>query len=95
MRKTSPIAPANGYLVLEILDDESPKGFDVEDSDQIPQRGKVLAVGGDTFYEGEVFKSPAKVGDIILHSGFGYEDVIVQGEKFRLCPFIKTVGVIK
>lgn len=90
------IKPQKGYLLLEILENESPTTYMLSNDDQIPQRGRVLVVGPDTWHEGvhERFESPARAGDIVLHSGFGFEDFYVQGEKLRLCPFSKVIGVI-
>ncbi len=91
------IKPAKGYLLLEILKNEAPsKNWSAPNPDQIPQRGKVLAVGPDTFHEtGDVFKPPAKKGDVVVHSGFGFEDIRVEMKEFRLCPFSKILAVIE
>ena len=95
MSKKARITPVKGFLVLEVLENESPNSFDVADNDQIPQRGRVLAVGTDTLHEsGDVFKSPCKVGDTVIHSGFGYEDVYIDGERYRMCPFGKVLGIV-
>ena len=95
MGKKSPITPAKGYLLLEILENESPESIAMPASDQVPQRGKVIAVGGATWYETihEVFRSPAKVGQIVVHSGFGFENVRIRGDEYRLLPFGKVLGI--
>lgn len=91
------ITPQKGYLLLEVLENEHPSTFQIADNDQIPQRGRVLVVGPSTWHEGvhERFESPAEVGDVVLHSGFGYEDFRMQGHIFRMCPFSKVIATIK
>lgn len=88
--------PSNGYLILEILGNESPSGISLAGTQDIPQRGRVLAVGDPTFYEtGVKWISPANVGDVVVHSGHGYEDYTVKGKKYRACPFSKVMVVFE
>jgi co-chaperonin GroES (HSP10) len=98
MRKNiSKIQPSPGYVLLEILENEKPSSFIIADKDATPQRGKVLSIGDFTFHEGvdEEFHAPCKVGDAVIHSGYGYENIRVEGEQYRLCPFSKILAVIK
>ena len=91
------IIPSPGYILLQILDSESPTSFSIVDKDQIPQRGKVIAVGESIFYPntGNIYTSPVKVGDIVIHSAFGYENIKLEGEPYRICPFDKILAIIK
>lgn len=93
---TKNIRIVRGYLLLDILENEQPTSFIVEDKSEPAQRGKVLAVGSDTFDEnGKELKSPAKVGDVVVHSAFGFENIKYKGEDYRLCPFTKVLAIIK
>ena len=88
--------PAPGYVVLEILENEQPESLSIAGTEDIPQRGKVLRVGPSTYYDtGEVFECPAEVGDVVVHSGHGFENFRVEGEQFRICPFNKILLVLE
>jgi len=97
MGKIAPeIQPLPGFALLEILENEGVKGWEIEDEKQLPQRGRVLAIGSGTYYEysGKALECPVKVGDIIIHSSFGWERTIYKGMEYRFCPFQKILGVI-
>lgn len=94
-RQTLKLAPANGYLFLKPLDDEQTKGWKVAGVEEAPQRAKVLAVGGAMFHDsGELIGAPAKKGDIVVHSAFGFESIRHKGDQYLLCPFDKILAVI-
>ena len=93
---TKNIIVTKGYLLLEILENEQPVGFSVEDKNQPAQRGKVLSVGDETFDEhGNKLESPAEIGDVVVHSAYGFENITHKDEEYRLCPFTKVLAVIK
>ncbi len=90
--------PVAGYLLLDPIEgDTSSSRIKIQDGDELPQRALVIAVGKPAYYAGtnNIFKSPCKVGDEVIHSGFGFEYVKVGGHKFRLCPFEKILAVGK
>jgi len=98
MRKNiSKVTPSAGYVLLEIAENEKPSSWEIADKDATPQRGKVLAIGDTTLHEGTnvFFEAPCKVGDTVIHSGYGFENIRVEGEAYKLCPFSKILGVIK
>ena len=91
------IQPLPGYILLEILETEGVKGWQIEDEKQLPQRGRVLAVGDGTYYEysGKALECPVKIGDVIIHSSFGWERTVYKGAEYRVCPFQKILAIIK
>ncbi len=94
MDKNSSIKPSKGYVVAEPTDNEKPDGYTIVDN-ETPQRAKVLLVGENTYHtSGQEFKAPCGEGDTVIHSGFGFEDIKVEGKKLRLIPFDKILGVI-
>ena len=85
-----------GYVLLEELENEKPSDFLVEDDKEIPQRGRVLVVGDHIWHDnGDVYTSPAKLGDKVIHSAYGYEKITYEGKEYRVCPFSKILAVIK
>ena len=97
MGKQPNITPTEGYILLEAIDDKTPNtGFlVVNDSSVRPQKATVLAVGGDTYYQGTAIKrqSPVNVGDIVMHSSYGYEAFKIDSKEYYICPFDKILGV--
>ena len=90
------LKPMEGFILLTTTKEANPKGYIFEDTDKTPRIGKVLDVGGNTYHEnGEVFNCPVKVGDIIIHSGYGYENITYEGEEYRIVPFSKILAVVK
>lgn len=85
-----------GYVLLEELKNESSTSFSVEDDKEIPQRGKVLVVGDYIWHDnGDKYESPAKVGDKVIHSAYGYEIIAYEGKQYKVCPFSKILAIIK
>ena len=95
--KSINFAPVQGYLLLEPLEDSQPEGWNVEGVDERPQIARVLKVGEPTYYENSdrVFKSPCKVGDTIIHSSMGFENITIEGKEYRMLPFLRVLMVKK
>lgn len=88
--------PTKGYLLLDPIDNEQSSQFKIEDQEETPQRAVVLVVGGSTWHtSGQKFEAPARVGDTVIHSGFGFESIRIEGSQYRLCPFDKILAVYK
>ena len=94
-KKSQNYTIVNGYLLTKPLETTKIGNINIEDDEQRPQKAKVLIVGKSTWYENSdrVFESPCKVGDTIIHSSAGWENVTIEGEDFRLVPFGKVLMV--
>ena len=90
------VIPTPGYLLVEILDSQQSSRFTVA-VEVTPQRGRVLKVGKPTYRENipKLIESPAEVGDIVIHSSVGYENITLKGEPMRIVPFSRVISVIK
>lgn len=88
----SKITPAPGYVLISPTDSDKPKSFEIAD-DEYPQRGRVIAVGSPLIEDGQTTPSPATVGDMIIHSAMGFENVRSGGDTIRFVPFSKILGV--
>jgi chaperonin GroES len=61
-----------------------------------PEQGEVLAVGeGKTLENGEVVPMKVKVGDIVLFSKYGPDEVTIEGEKYYIIREEAILAVIK
>lgn len=87
------LQPSKGYIFVEPLDLEHSTAFHVANSEDTPRRAKVLAVGDKTYHtSGSDYLAPCKVGDTIIHSGFGFEQIKHHGKEYRLIPFDKVLA---
>jgi len=68
-----------------------PESVSKEKSD----RGKVLAVGEGRFEDGKVVPMRVKVGDIVIFSKYGYDEVKQDGEDLYLVKEDNILAVIK
>jgi co-chaperonin GroES (HSP10) len=89
--------PTKGYLLVKPLEVTHVKGIDIEDDEQNPQLAKVVKVGKPTWYENSdrVFKAPCKVGDTIIHSMAGFENIKIDSKDYRAIHFSKVLVVKK
>lgn len=97
-KKTQPkYALVAGYLLTEPLEVTKIGGIAIEDDQQRPQHAKVLKVGDATWHDNvdRVLESPCKVGDTIVHSSVGFENVTIEGKELRMVPFGKVLMVKK
>jgi co-chaperonin GroES (HSP10) len=87
--------PVSGYLLTEPLEANQAVGWNAESDDEKPQLAKVLKVGPETWHEthGKRLKAPCKIGDTIIHSSFGFENIIIDGKDYRMVPFNKVLMV--
>lgn len=93
MSKITQFKPVKGFLLTKPQQNEQSSSFEIYDK-ETPQRAKVLVVGDSTYHtSGQVFESPCKPGDVIVHSAFGFEDIRSEGEHYRLIPFDKVLAV--
>ena len=88
--------PSEGNLICEPLEGEASQHLTIQD-EGFEQKSKVIAVGKDTYYPNTniTLKSPAKIGDEIIHSSLGWENIRILGKKYRVVPFQKVVAVKK
>ena len=96
MSKVTQYTPNEGCLICEPLEGEDSQHITIQD-EGFDQKSKVLSVGKDTYYPNTniVLKSPAKVGDEIIHSSVGWENFRIMGKKYRIVPFQKVLAIKK
>jgi len=74
----------SGIIIPETVDKER------------PEQGEVLAIGeGKTLENGEVLPMKVKVGDTVLFSKYGPDEVTIEGEKYFLIREDSILAIIK
>lgn len=66
-----------------------------EDSTEKSEQGIVLAVGPGEYQDGDLIKTTVKVGERVVFSKYGYEDISFNGEDFYLIKEENILAVLK
>lgn len=80
----SDVAPKNdfGIIIPETVSKES------------PERGVVLAVGEGRFHDGKAIPLKVKVGDTVIFSKYGYDEVSADGDKLYILKEESVLAVV-
>ncbi len=91
--------PLHDRVLIKRLDDErtSAGGIVIPDTaSEKPSRGKVIAVGsGKILNDGKVLPLTVKVGDTVLFSKYGYDEVKVDGEEYFILKEENILAILK
>ncbi|OGM15830.1 hypothetical protein A2V56_05535 [Candidatus Woesebacteria bacterium RBG_19FT_COMBO_42_9] len=91
------LTPAPGYLLIEPLEAETKttSGIYLPDTaGEKPQKGKVLAVGGDEITDSGAKRSaPAKVGDVVVYKKWGGNEVKIENKEYLFSKFEDVLAV--
>lgn len=60
-----------------------------------PEEGEVVAVGAGRFEDGQRVVPQVKVGDLVLFSKYGYDEVKVSGEEYFILKEDSILAIIK
>ncbi len=102
--ENSPIRPLNDKVVVRPLTDQeagtaSASGIIIPDSakKEKPEQGIVIAVGAGKWDEDGEKRIPldVKVGDRVIFSKYGYDEVKVDGREYFLVSEGSILGVFK
>lgn len=99
-KKTMVVPLADRVLVKpeEAADEKSPSGIIIPDTakKEKPEQGKVIAVGeGKRTDKGEVLPLRVKVGDTIVFSKYGYDEVTIDDEEYYIVNEANILAVMK
>lgn len=85
------IRPLGDRVAIRLLTDEekgttSPSGIILPETvgKDAPQEGKVIAVGEGRYENGARVPMQVKVGDCVLFTQYGFDEVKVGGEKYYI-----------
>ncbi len=60
-----------------------------------PEQGKVVAVGSGKYDDGKLIPMTVKVGDTVLFSKYGFDEVKIDGEEYFILSESNVLGIIK
>ncbi len=96
--KKSAIKPlADRVLVKPMPKDEvSASGIIIPDSakQEAPSKGTVVAVGPGRYDDGDLLPMTVQVGDTILFSKYGYDEVKVDGQEYYILAESSVLAIL-
>ena len=102
MKTKNNIVPLGDRILVKPLSSDDIKktksGIIIPDtvSKERPEQGKVIAVGeGRQTDDGKIVKLRVKVGDTILFSKYGPDEVKIDGEEFMILKEEQVLAIIK
>jgi chaperonin GroES len=91
-------APAGDRLLVKpelSADEKTPSGIIIPDSakHEKPERGTVVAVGdGKRNEKGELIPVKFKVGDVVMFSKYGFDEVLLNDEEYYVISETSILG---
>ena len=100
MAKTTNIKPLGDRVLIEIPTREAKTkgGIIIPETvnQEKPEEGKVIAVGeGRVSDSGKVIPIKVKVGDRVVFSKYGYDEITVDGKEYYMLKEESILAVIK
>lgn len=97
----SKLIPLGDRVLVKISEDESQSktasGIFIPDTvdKEKPEQGKVVAVGEGKYVEGKLMPIRVKVGDTIVFSKYGYDEIKVDEKEFLIIKEDNILAIIK
>lgn len=73
---------ASGIIIPETVDKEK------------PAQGTVVAVGQGKYDDGKLIPMQVKVGDLVLFSKYGYDEVKIEGQEYYILSEGQVLGIV-
>lgn len=95
------IIPLGDRVLLKISEDnnqsKTTSGIFIPDTvdKEKPEQGKVIAVGEGKYIEGKLTPINVKVGDMVVFSKYGYDEIKVGEEEFLIIKEDNILAIIK
>lgn len=98
-KKKLSISPLGDRVVVQPLsrDEVSASGIIIPDtaSREKPERGTVVAVGAGKYDDGALVPMTVKVGDIVLFSKYGYDEVKIDGIEYLILAESAVLAILE
>lgn len=98
-KKKLSITPLGDRIVVEPMSREevTATGIIIPDtaSREKPEQGTVVAVGPGKYDNGALVPMTAKVGDQVLFSKYGYDEVKVDGVEYFILPESSVLAILQ
>lgn len=92
------IQPLHDRVVVKPASREevSASGIIIPDSAnrEKPERGTVVAVGGGKYEDGDLLPMTVKVGDTVLFSKYGFDEVKIDGQEYFILSESSILAII-
>jgi chaperonin GroES len=101
MAKTFSFTPLGDRIVVKPAEKEGEKklasGIIIPDSvdKEKPAQGTVVAVGEGKYDDGARIPLQVKVGDLVLFSRYGYDEVKIEGQEYYILAESNVLGIVK
>lgn len=96
--ETFSIKPLGDRIVVKpsAVDEVSASGIIIPDTakQEAPSRGSVVAVGDGKYQDGDLIPMTTKVGDTVLFSKYGYDEVKVDGAEYYILSESNVLAII-
>lgn len=93
------LAPLGDRIVVAPLpkDEATASGILIPDSAnrEKPERGTVVAIGPGRYDDGDLLPMTVSVGDVVLFSKYGYDEVKLDGADYYILPESQVLAIIK
>lgn len=98
-KKNGHIRPIGDRVLIKPFDAEekkSPSGIIIPDtvSKEKPEQGTVIAVGPGRYDDGELIPMTVTVGDEVLFSKYGYDEVKIDGKEYFILKEENILAII-
>lgn len=97
----SKLIPLGDRVLLRPIEEESEKKmgkikFVLPDTaKEKSDRGKVVAVGQGRVEDGKRVPLTVKIGDVVIYSKYGYDEVTLEGKEYYLVKEDNILAIIK
>lgn len=93
------ISPLGDRVVVQprAREEVSASGIIIPDtaSREKPEQGTVVAVGPGKYDDGQLIPMALKVGDAVLFSKYGYDEVKIDGTEYFILPESSVLAVLR
>ncbi|MBU6431093.1 MAG: co-chaperone GroES [Patescibacteria group bacterium] len=95
------IIPLGDRVLLKVSEDKNgsktASGIFIPDTvdKEKPEQGKVVAVGEGKYIDGKLIPINVKVGDTVVFSKYGYDEIKVNDEEFLIVKEDNILAIIK
>ncbi len=93
------VTPLNDRVLIKPIEEEmtsTASGIIIPDtvSKEKPERGEVIAVGDGKWQDGKKVPLSVKIGDKVVFSKYGYDEVKVKGEEYYILREESILAII-
>lgn len=99
-KQTVPISPLSDRVVVKPLDKNEEKqlasGIIIPETvdKERPSKGAVVAVGPGKYDDGQLVPMTVKVGDTVLFSKYGYDEVKIDGVEYFILAESSVLAIL-